>query len=97
MPAESVATSYDGQRRMLPSDVQEYDGATTSFQGSTSQTNRTLTFLHVPTGLEVSGLVPPGHFTRSEMRAMLQQLRGRLWLQLEQLVAEKLGTQPHTP
>lgn len=84
---EGSVAPTDG-RPILPKDVHEYEGASTAFSASGSQTGRTLTFLHAPTGIEVSGGIPPGHYTRTEMLKLLSDLRGRLWSDLEQAVAD---------
>ena len=91
---EHPVTPIAARWSMSPSDVLEYEGASTSFSEGGSLTSRTLTFHHVPTLLEVSGQVPPGHYTKKEMTSMLQQLRARLWPELEEAVADKLGVSP---
>ena len=53
-------------------------------------TTTTITLLHQPAGLEVSGSVPPGHYTRPEMKKLKDELYARLLGELERLVVAKL-------
>lgn len=45
---------------------------------------------HKPTGIEVRGSLPPGHYTRKEMRRLHQKLYDELYAALEQAVAKAL-------
>lgn len=46
--------------------------------------------VHQPTGLEIEGEVPTGHYSRSEMRSRKDALIAELWPQLEKRVAKHL-------
>ncbi len=50
----------------------------------------TFTVMHKLTGLEVSGSVPLGHYSRSEMRQLKRQLFVKLFRELEDKVAKHL-------
>lgn len=45
---------------------------------------------HRPTGIEVAGEVPEGHYARAEMTRRKEDLRARLFAELEQRVARHL-------
>ena len=45
---------------------------------------------HRPTGIEVRGSLPPGHYTRKEMRLLHQKLYDELYAALEQAVTKAL-------
>jgi hypothetical protein len=45
---------------------------------------------HRPSGIEVRGSVPAGHYTRKEMRLLHQKLYDELYTALEQVVAKAL-------
>lgn len=47
---------------------------------------------HRPTGIEVAGEVPQGHYSRAEMTRLREELRARLFAELEQRVAGHLRT-----
>ena len=49
-----------------------------------------MTLRHVATGIEVEGTVEAGQYTRKEMLRHMDELRSRLWAQLEQRVARHL-------
>ncbi len=53
-------------------------------------TEATITLRHEPSGVEVSGAVPPGHYSRARMRELKEQLHRRLFTELERLVAKHL-------
>ena len=53
-------------------------------------TEATITLLHRPTGIEVSGSVPPGHYARHTMRQQKDELYALLFDELERLVAKQL-------
>ncbi len=55
-----------------------------------ASTGRSVTFRHVPTGLEVTGQIPTGNYAKKEMQCLTQDLRIRLWKELEDLVAARL-------
>jgi hypothetical protein len=46
--------------------------------------------MHRPTGIEVAGEVPEGHYSRAEMTRRKADLRARLYGELEQRVARHL-------
>lgn len=45
---------------------------------------------HIPTGIVAKGDVPRGHYSRIEMKRLQDELRARLYRQLEDLVARRL-------
>ena len=53
-------------------------------------TETTITLRHRPTGIEVSGSVPPGHYARPAMKKLKAELHARLLDELERLVAKRL-------
>ncbi len=53
-------------------------------------TTATVTLRHMPTGIEVSGDVPQGHYSRGELRQLQDDLAEQLFKQLETLVARHL-------
>jgi len=55
----------------------------------TSSANVTL--LHNPTGITVTGQVPPGNYSRKELRKAADRVIGSLWPTLEAKVAKELG------
>lgn len=62
--------------------------ARTSRKGSLSSS--TLTLIHRPTGLRVSGTVAEGHYSHAEMTSERKHLREELWNQLEDAVAKSM-------
>ena len=48
------------------------------------------TLRHAPTGIEVRGTLPSGHYSRKEMRLLHQRLYAELYAELEQAVAKAL-------
>lgn len=46
--------------------------------------------MHVPTGVEVRGQVPQGHYSKKEMRQLRQELYQKLFVELERKVAKHL-------
>lgn len=48
------------------------------------------TLRHAPTGIEVRGALPSGHYSRKEMRLLQQKLYDELYTELEQAVAKAL-------
>jgi hypothetical protein len=56
----------------------------------TSHSGSILTLIHMPTEIRVTGAVPVGHYSRHELMAQRERLRGKLWEQLEVEVARKL-------
>ncbi len=55
-----------------------------------SVTTHRLTLVHGPTSLEVSGEIPRGQYSRTEMQRLKAELRASLFRQLEELVARHL-------
>ncbi len=49
-----------------------------------------LVLQHRPTGIEVRGALPAGHYSRKEMRQLRQRLYEELYAALEQAVARVL-------
>jgi hypothetical protein len=49
-----------------------------------------MTLRHLPTGIEVEGRTESGHSSRKEMQHLMEELRVRLWPELERLVAVHL-------
>lgn len=54
--------------------------------------NAATTLVHVPTGVQVTGEVPAGNYTREQMAEETRRLGERLMAELEQLVASRLRT-----
>lgn len=50
----------------------------------------TITLRHAPTGIEVKGEVPIGHYTNKQIHAAEADIRDRLLLQLTDAVAKHL-------
>lgn len=50
----------------------------------------TIILRHAPTGLEVSGAIAPGHYSRDRLRLLKDDLHRRLFTELEQRVARHL-------
>lgn len=46
--------------------------------------------LHVPSGVKVSGKIPPGHYSRKQMQRLTMELKARLTEELVLLVGKKL-------
>ncbi len=77
------------------SDIECGGGGSTS--GKTGQFNRKLKttsyeifLIHKPTGVRVDGEVPPGNYSKKEMRMKRENLIKALFLTLEVKVAKKL-------
>src|SRR5262245_48362760 len=77
-------------------DVREY-GHTSGHRKKLSVASRAadhrswhVTLVHVPTGLEVSGEVPEGNYSRKQMQQARERLFSQLWSQLEFKVARHL-------
>jgi protein subunit release factor A len=84
------------QWNLDPSEV-EYSG-TGSSSGKTGQFSRKLkitgssiTLRHTPTGIEVKGEIPRGHYSKNEMKEKKIVLGKQLFEDLENLVAKQLG------
>ena len=45
---------------------------------------------HIPTGIEVTGEIPTGNYTKKQMRQLRQELEQKLFLELEAKVAKHL-------
>lgn len=48
------------------------------------------TLTHAPTGLQVSGEVPKGHYSKAQLSSLKDDLLKKLWHQLERNVAARL-------
>ena len=57
---------------------------------ATTLTSRTLTLTHTPTGVTVSGEIPVGHYSRSDLKRVAEKLEGALIAELSTAVARKL-------
>ena len=53
-------------------------------------TEAAMTLRHDPTGAEARGTVPPGHYSRRQMRDRKAELYRRLFAELEREVARRL-------
>ncbi len=79
-----------------PKDVGSHESTgSSSYRGSHGrlQTTRHLfsyTLKHIPTGVLVSAKVPPGNYSRKEMRRLREQLYQQLFVELEAKVAKHL-------
>jgi hypothetical protein len=49
-----------------------------------------LRLVHHPTGIEVSGDIPAGHYSKTRLRDLRQELHARLFAELERRVARHL-------
>jgi hypothetical protein len=49
-----------------------------------------LVLKHIPTGVEVGGEIPPGHYSNREMRSVQEKLRAELQERLRVAVARHL-------
>lgn len=77
-----------------PTHVRSFKGR----RGKVARTSRGLnpdyqfvTMSHRPTGIEVKGEVPLGHYSRAEMKRRVNELKRELWFELEGHVAARLG------
>jgi hypothetical protein len=81
-PADVVQTA-------MASSSGRRDKATTSGR-KTSETGLVMELTHRPTGEKVSGGVPGGHYSKSEMLVLRQRLHSELFSELEKKVARHL-------
>ncbi len=49
-------------------------------------TSRSLWMIHNPSGIRVNGEIPPGHYSKKEMKALTEDLKTKLLVELEQKV-----------
>ena len=49
-----------------------------------------LRLVHQPTGVEVSGEIPAGHYSKARLKELRQELHARLFAELERRVARHL-------
>jgi hypothetical protein len=49
-----------------------------------------LRLVHHPTGVEVSGDIPAGHYSKARLQALREELHARLFAELERRVARHL-------
>lgn len=56
-----------------------------------SLTGATVKLIHLPTDISVSETVPTGHYSRTEMKKLKEQLYNSLFEKLENAVAKHLG------
>jgi len=76
-----------------PNDVNWSMGGSSSggtFERKTKITSRQLKLYHVPTKVYVEGEIEPGHYSKKEMKKLTEELRQRLYKELEQKVAKHL-------
>ena len=57
---------------------------------ATTLTSRTLALTHTPTGMTVSGEIPAGNYSRSELKRLAEKLEATLIAELSTAVARKL-------
>jgi hypothetical protein len=80
-PSEVISTrwaSHSGHRKKT------HDSRATMLSGAE------IILQHAPTGIEVRGALPSGHYSRKEMRLLQQKLYDELYTELEQAVAKAL-------
>jgi hypothetical protein len=53
-------------------------------------TSKQIVATHKPTGVRVSGEIPPGTYSRNELQSHVLELRSRLLLELSEAVAREL-------
>lgn len=66
-------------------------GKTRQFSRKLKITGGSMTLKHAPTGIEVKGEILRGHYSKKEMREKKAALEARLFKELENLVAKRLG------
>jgi len=74
---ESTTSTSSGRRRVRD-----------SRRGDTR--SMTVRIEHAPTAIVVEGSLPPGHYSRTEMRQLQQSLRARLLEDLERVVLQEM-------
>ena len=60
------------------------------FSRRLKRTSARLQLTHIPTGINVTGEVPEGHYSKKEMRKLKEELYERLFVQLEVKVGKHL-------
>ncbi len=60
------------------------------FSRANQLSSREMILIHKPTGVQVTGLIPTGHYSRKEMKRLYQELYNDLFAALEQEVAKVL-------
>jgi hypothetical protein len=60
------------------------------FSRRLKRTSSRLSLTHIPTGINVTGEVPEGHYSKKEMRQLQSELYEKLFLQLEAKVGKHL-------
>ena len=65
-------------------------GKTGQFERKLKTTSSTVFLTHVPTGIKVEGQVPPGNYSKKEMKQKRDALAQLLFQKLEILVAKQL-------
>lgn len=61
-----------------------------TFERKTKVTSRSLKLYHVPTKVYVEGEIPAGHYSKKEMKKLVDKLKEQLYKELEQKVAKHL-------
>lgn len=61
-----------------------------TFERKTKITSRQLKLYHVPTKVAVEGEIPSGHYSKKEMKKLTEDLKKRLYIELEDKVAKQL-------
>lgn len=80
-PSEVISTGWaqhSGQRKKL------------RYSRAMMLSSAEWTLRHAPTGIEVRGALPSGHYSRKEMRLLQQKLYDEPYMELEQAVAKAL-------
>ena len=65
-------------------------GKLTRAPASVDLSSSQLVLKHIPTGMEVRGEIPPGHYSNREMRNLKEKLRAELQERLHVAVAQHL-------
>jgi len=65
-------------------------GKSGQFERKLKTTSCDIFLIHRPTGIRVEGEVPPGNYSKNDMREKRENLKQSLFLKLEKEVAKKL-------
>lgn len=72
-------------------------GKSGQFARASKVTSFEMTMVHRPSGITVTGKVPPGHYSKREMQKLRRELESSLWTELERRVGRaKTGTSRKT-
>lgn len=90
-------TSHPSSWRLDPAEVSSAWSTTrknarlrASEPRSFDESQATLTLTHIPTGVTVSGVVPPGNYNKAEFRRLKEALHAERFSALESVVARIL-------